>query len=121
MQANIGKVILVDFWASWCSPCRQGMPDVKTLEKTYGADGFKVLYVSIDKHPNAWKRAAKDERLDSGSNYWSPNWDESEMYKNFRIQSIPRYVLYDSFGSVAYTKAPKPGALRDIIDDLLDK
>lgn len=121
LKANIGKVILVDYWASWCAPCRKGMPDVKKLEERYGADGFKVFYVSVDKHPNAWKRAASDERLESGSNYWSPNWGESEMRKEFKIQLIPRYILYDRTGGVAYSNAPKPDAMGDIIDDLLTK
>ena len=97
------------------------MQDLRNLEEKYGADGFKVLYVSIDKHPNAWKRAAKDERLDTSSNYWSPNWGESEMHKKFKIIRIPHYILYDRSGNVAYAKAPKPDALGEIIYDLLDK
>lgn len=121
LKANNGKVILVDYWASWCAPCRKAMPNMKNLEEKYGADEFEVIYVSIDKHPNAWKRAAKDERLDNDKNYWSPNWGESEMRKNFNIQRIPRYILYNKSGSVAYANAPKPDAMGDIIDDLLTK
>lgn len=121
LQTNKGKVILVDFWASWCAPCRMGMPDVKNLEEKYAAEDFEVVYVSIDAHPNPWKRASKDEGLKSKNNYWVPNWAQSDMHKKYRIKKIPRYILYDKSGAVAYNEAPKPDALEDIIDDLLSR
>lgn len=61
--AGKGKYILVDFWASWCAPCRKGMPALKKLYKTYQNKAFDIVGVSFDSDKAAWKKAVKDLEL----------------------------------------------------------
>jgi len=116
---RLGNVILIDFWASWCGPCRKNMPAVKKLEQKYGDQDFEIIYISIDKYPDQWKKASKDEDIWHNNNYWAYNFQDSEVYKNFGITEIPRYIIYDKDGKVAYHKGPKPNAMEDIIEQLL--
>lgn len=122
LKENIGKVILIDFWASWCGPCRKGIPHIKKLEQKYDKDKFKVIYASIDRYPNKWKKASKDDGINSKNNYWISDWINSDLYKTFEITHIPRYIIYDKSGNVAYQKPieTKVHAMEGIIEDLLD-
>jgi len=115
-----GDVVLLDFWASWCAPCRDGMPDVLELEQKYGDKGFKVIYASIDVYPNPWKRASKVEGI-INSNYWVSNFAQSAEHEKYNVKSIPRYILFDKSGQVVYEDAPKSEAMEEIILDMLNR
>ena len=119
IREKAGNVVLVDFWASWCAPCRKGIPDVKKLEQKYENENFKVIYASIDKYPNKWKKASKDDSIWIGNNYWATNFQDSELYQRYNITHIPRYIIYNKSGKVAYQNAPNPDAMEDIIVDML--
>ena len=82
MQAE-GKV-LVDFWASWCAPCRREGKHVLELYKKYQQSGFEVLGVSIDQNPDAWKQAIKEDQTP-----WKHVLDQrSEVAKTFGVSSV---------------------------------
>src|SRR5690606_9220013 len=73
-----GKVVLVDFWASWCVPCIKEMPFMKDLKSLYKKDEFQVIEISIDKDYAAWERASKLYNLNKeNQSYFITNWDES--------------------------------------------
>lgn len=98
-----GKYVLVDFWASWCSPCRKESPNVVRLYNEYKDKGFTVLSVSLDNDVNAWKAAIKADGL-----IW-PNhvsdllgW-ETPLVKTYNFQSIPHTVLIDKEGKIIAT------------------
>lgn len=120
-----GKVVYIDFWASWCGPCRQQFPFAKELQEKFTAKEKKkveFLYISIDESEDAWKKAI--EKFDiHGFHTISPgNWN-SEACKFFKISSIPRYMLIDKEGNIADDNAKRPGDDRiyyDIIE-LLEK
>jgi len=94
-----GSVVLIDFWASWCSPCRRANPHAVSLYKKYHEKGFDILGVSLDKTKESWVKAIKDDGLVwhqvSDLKYW-----QSEAGRAYGVQSIPHTVLVDREGKI---------------------
>ena len=98
-----GKVVLVDFWASWCGPCRRENPNVVRAWNEYKDQGFEVFSVSLDKDLKKWKRAIDQDGLIwpyhiSDLRGWS-----SSATQLFGISSIPHAILIDKDGTVVAT------------------
>jgi thiol-disulfide isomerase/thioredoxin len=109
LSKHKGKVVLVDFWASWCSPCRKEIPFLKELKSNFSDKELQIIEISIDTDYSAWVRASQIENL-SGyeNNYIIANWEKSKLYKNYKIQAIPRYLLFDKNGKIIDDDAPRP-------------
>jgi thiol-disulfide isomerase/thioredoxin len=95
-----GKVVLLDFWASWCGPCRKENPNVVRTYEKYKDKGFTVFSVSLDNDMNAWKAAIKADNL-SWPNHVSDlkGW-QSEAAAIYKVNSIPATFLLDQNGVV---------------------
>lgn len=95
-----GKVVLIDFWASWCRPCRMENPNVVRLYQTYHEKGFEIYSVSLDNNREAWLKAIADDKL-SWPNHVSDlrGWS-SAGGRLYGIQSIPSTVLVDPDGKI---------------------
>lgn len=98
-----GKVVLLDFWASWCGPCRKENPNVVNLYKKYKDAGFTVMSVSLDKEEALWKAAIEKDGLIwpnhvSDLKFWS-----NEAAKLYQVSSIPFTVLIDQNGNIINT------------------
>ena len=101
----------MDFWASWCAPCRQEMPAVSELHKEIGTDKLAVIQISIDKKYEAWERAAVMENIHQQEhNYLISNWESSDLYQRYQIKTIPRYLLFDASGKLLEEDAPRPSS-----------
>lgn len=94
-----GKYILIDFWASWCAPCRKNNPNLVALYKKYMNCDFTILGVSLDREKDSWTAAIKKDKLTwtqvSDLKYWS-----SPVAKLYNVQEIPYMVLIDKEGKI---------------------
>lgn len=92
-----GKYLLVDFWASWCGPCRAAIPKVKELAEQYKAKGLEVVSISIDTDKKAWEKAMADEKM-PWEQLLSDNKDKTmELYQ---FSGIPTLYLIDRDGKI---------------------
>ncbi len=99
LESYKGKYVLVDFWASWCQPCRQENPNVVNAYKAYNSKGFEVLSVSVDRDEQAWMNAIKEDGLT-----WAQVRDaENKVAEMYAIQQIPTTFLLDRDGVIIAT------------------
>ena len=95
-----GKYVLIDFWASWCQPCRRENPNVVKLYNKYKNDGFTVYSVSLDKDRNAWKQAIAADGLIWPNHVSDLLMWETPLVKNYNFSGIPHTVLIDPDGKI---------------------
>lgn len=94
-----GKYLFIDFWASWCLPCRAQGPQLKKLYDKYHSDKFEILGISLDENKNAWVKAIASDKLNWKHASDLLFWD-SECVKLFGLYSIPFNVLLDTEGKI---------------------
>ncbi|HUX84763.1 MAG TPA: TlpA disulfide reductase family protein, partial [Chitinophagaceae bacterium] len=96
-----GKYVLIDFWASWCGPCRAENPNVVKAYNQNKDKGFTILGVSLDKKKEPWIKAIQDDHLDwnqvSDLNFWN-----NQVAKQYGIRAIPSNFLLDKDGKILY-------------------
>lgn len=93
-----GKILILDFWASWCGPCKESLPFYEDLQKRYSPQGLQVLAVSVDEDP----QSALDfigKRSFSIRILWDSN---KELSKRLELKAIPTTLILDSSGKVLY-------------------
>ncbi len=95
-----GQYVLIDFWASWCAPCRKELPNVVKLYNQYKSKGFTVYSVSLDKDISAWKKAIQDDKLTWPSHVSDLLGWESNLPTLYGFQGIPHTVLIDKEGKI---------------------
>ncbi|MCB9169741.1 MAG: TlpA family protein disulfide reductase [Flavobacteriales bacterium] len=99
LSALRGQYVLIDFWASWCRPCRMEMPNVKRVYERFHAKGFEILGVSLDRTHDAWVKAIEQDGLPwkhvSDLGFWN-----NAAAQEYGVSSIPFTVLVDPDGKV---------------------
>ena len=111
------KVLLIDFWASWCPPCRAQNPDLIALYKTFHSKGFEIIGISLDDDKNAWQKAITKDGLN-----WPQLSDlrafENAVAKQYNIGSIPQNIIVDQRGLIV-GKNVKIGQLKTMLQEIL--
>ncbi|MFM9908543.1 MAG: TlpA family protein disulfide reductase [Chitinophagaceae bacterium] len=104
-----GKYLYVDFWASWCQPCRFEMPLSKKLANQFDENKIVFIYISIDEKIGDWEKANFQIGLNGNKNsFLLLNASGTYAKKYFKISEIPRYMIIDKIGRVINSNAPRP-------------
>ncbi|MCC5945792.1 MAG: TlpA family protein disulfide reductase [Bernardetiaceae bacterium] len=94
-----GKYVLIDFWASWCGPCRRENPDNVKMYDRFKGSNFEIVGVSLDRDKNSWVRAIEADNLEwiqvSDLGFW-----DNAVSRQYGVRSIPHTVLIDKKGIV---------------------
>ena len=99
LKEQMGKYTIIDFWASWCAPCRKEIPNLKKLYDKYNAKGLAIISVSLDKEDDKWKKALDEEQLK-----WANVIDKNEIAKSYGVTTIPDMFIVDKSGKVVGIK-----------------
>lgn len=112
-----GKVVLIDFWASWCGPCRRENPKVVKLYEEYKDQGFEILGVSLDRKKDRWLKAIEADGLVWPHVSDLKGW-QNEVAQLYGVGSIPHTVLLDREGKIVAQKLRGP-ALEQKVAELM--
>lgn len=94
-----GNYFLLDFWASWCPPCRKNGAALKAIAAQYKKNGLRVVGISIDNNLNKWKEAIKEDGL-NWVNLSDANLGNNSAAMHYKITSVPHYFLVNPFGTL---------------------
>jgi thiol-disulfide isomerase/thioredoxin len=102
-----GKVIYLDFWASWCRPCKNEMPHSAKIKEQLKDKDVVFVYISSDRNKSAWQNGVSQLKI-KGENYLTSAKVWKEYNGLFDVKYIPRYILIDKEGNVADVNAKRP-------------
>jgi thiol-disulfide isomerase/thioredoxin len=123
LESFKGKMLFIDFWASWCGPCKMQMPFFKELEELYKGKEIVFAKVSLDTSADAWLKGVESESL-KGVVLHARKAFRDPFVSAYGISSIPRFMLIDAEGRVISDNMPKPQEKKEvmsIIDAELNK
>ncbi len=101
-----GQVVLLNFWASWCGPCRQEMPLLEKMQRRYSSLGFTILGVNVEEDPRKAKTLLKDISVSFPILFDTRN----TVSKQYKVSAMPSTVMIDRNGNMRYLhKGYKPG------------
>ncbi|KAA1243968.1 TlpA disulfide reductase family protein [Aquimarina sp. RZ0] len=119
LKESLGKITIIDFWASWCKPCRAENPNVVRIYNKYHDKGLNIIGVSLDRNKDHWTRAINNDNLDwnhvSNLKFW-----QDPIAKSYGVRSIPATFILDETGKVIAKNLRGP-ALETRISELLEE
>jgi thiol-disulfide isomerase/thioredoxin len=103
LSSTRGKVVLLDFWAAWCPPCRRENPNLVLAYNTYRSKGFEIFQVSLDKTKEEWVKGIEQDKLGNWIHVSDLKYWNSSVVQQFNLKSIPYNMLLDRDGKVIAT------------------
>lgn len=119
LSSTRGSIVLVDFWAAWCPPCREENPNLVSLYDLYHSRGFDIYQVSLDLRKEDWTEAIRKDRLGKWHHVSDLKYRDSEVVRSFGLSEIPSSFLLDREGKVMAVNL-RGDALRKKLEELLD-
>ena len=116
--AGKGKYVMVDFWASWCGPCRMAIPHVRELYNKYG-DKLEILAVSLDSAEKPWRKAMAEEQME-WTQLWADKTRVSPITEAYQVHSIPFLMLLDPEGRIVHA-GHDPNAITETLAKALSE
>jgi thiol-disulfide isomerase/thioredoxin len=90
------KLVLLDFWASWCGPCRESLPDLKQFQSAFGSDQVQVVSISEDRDERTWTNFTSQNQMT-----WEQRFDAAgESARQYGVKGFPTYILVDGNGTI---------------------
>ena len=112
-----GKVVLLDFWGTWCPPCRESVPMLKNVQKKYAAKSFQLVGISSDDDEDVWKTFVQAQHMN-----WSEYLDSSsELQEAFKIDSFPTYIVVDKDGVIRFRQSGLGQDTQNDLEDAINK
>ena len=112
-----GKVLLIDFWATWCGPCVAEMPNVKNVYSKFHPQGFEIVGVSLDQSRDRLDQFLKSNQI-VWPQYFDGKWWNNDVAVRYGIKSIPTTILVDKAGKIRY-KSLRGKQLENAVQQLL--
>ena len=112
-----GKLVYIDFWATWCGPCRHELPFLEEVEKSYEGKKITFISMSMDDDMVAWDKMVKEKKMKGLQLHAAGAWN-STIAKDYQIKGIPTFVLIDENGIIISPAAPRPSSGADLVNIL---